>query len=118
MAFPGELNLTYYKGDTQDFSIYPKKSDGSAFIMAGYTIKFTISTGRGSGTPIQCYSVIDSDDPTKALCAIRPIDGNQLTAGTQYVYDIQISKSSVPYDIVYTILTGTVTVTADVTQGA
>lgn len=119
MAFPGELNLTYYKGDTQDFSIYPKQSDGSAFIMAGYTIKFSISTERGSGaTPIECYAVISPDDPTKALCAIRPADGAQLTAGTQYVYDIQISKSATPYPLVYTILTGTVTVTADVTQGA
>ena len=119
MAFPGELNLTYYKGDTQDFSIYPKQSDGSAFIMAGYTIKFSISTERGSGgTTRECYAVISSDDPTKALCAIRPTDGDQLTAGTQYVYDIQISKSATPYPFVYTILTGTVTVTADVTQGA
>jgi len=119
MAFPGELNLTYYKGDTQDFSIYPKQSDGSAFVMTGYTIKFSISTERGSSgsTPIECYAVIASDDPTKAVCAIRPADGAQLTAGTQYVYDIEIRKTATPYPLVYTILTGTVNVTADVTQG-
>ncbi len=76
MAFPGELNLTYYKGDTQDFSIYPKQSDGSAFIMSGYTIKFSISTQRGSGTtPVECYAVVSADDPTKAALAEGIVPG-------------------------------------------
>lgn len=118
MAFPGELNLTYYKGDTQEFAIYPKQNDGSEFRMTGYTIKFSIAQTRGSSSIIQCYAVIDSEDASIARCAIRPADGAQLTAGTSYVYDVEISKSSTPYPLVYTILTGTVTVTDQVTQGA
>jgi hypothetical protein len=116
MAFPGELNISYYKGDTQEFALYPKQNNGTSFVMTGYTIKFSIATTRGSSTTINCYAAIDSSDPTKALCVIRPADGAQLTAGTQYVYDVQISKSSTPYPIVYTILTGTVSVTEQVVQ--
>jgi len=116
MAFPGELNLTYYKGDTQEFRIYPKQNDGSAFNMSGYAIKFSIAASRGSSSIIECYSVVDENNPSMAVCAIRPADGAQLTAGTQYVYDVEIKKASTPYDLVYTILTGTVSVTEQVTQ--
>jgi hypothetical protein len=116
MAFPGELNLTYYKGDTQEFRIYPKQNDGSAFNMSGYTIKFSIAPTRGSSSVIECYAVIDDINPTIANCTIRPADGAQLTAGTGYVYDVEIKKTSTPYDLVYTILTGTVSVTEQVTQ--
>lgn len=118
MAFPGELNLNYYKGDTQEFLIYPKQNGTASFLMTGYTIKFSIAEARGSSSIIECYAVIDSDDPTMARCAIRPADGAQLQAGTEYVYDVEISKTAVPYPLVYTILTGTVTVTEQVTLGA
>lgn len=116
MAFPGELNLTYYKGDTQEFRIYPKQNDGSPFNMAGYTIKFSIAQSRGSLSVIECYAVVDENNPSMAVCAIRPADGTQLTAGTQYFYDVEIKKTSTPYDLVYTILTGTLSVTEQVTQ--
>ena len=118
MAFPGELNLTYYKGDTQEFNIYPKQNDSTStpFNMSGYTVKFSIAETRGSSSPIECYSVIDENNPNLIRCAIRPADGAQLTAGTTYVYDVEIKKSSTPYDLVYTILTGTVSVTEQVTQ--
>jgi hypothetical protein len=116
MAFPGELNLTYYKGDTQEFRIYPKQNGGQAFNMSGYTVKFSIAETRGSSSVIECYAVIDEVTPTVVNCAIRPADGAELTAGTQYVYDVEIKKTSTPYDLVYTILTGTVSVTEQVTQ--
>jgi hypothetical protein len=118
MAFPGELNLTYYKGDTQEFAVYPKQNDGQSFNMSGYQIKFSIAESRGASQIIQCYAAVDSANPTVARCAIRPADGLQLTPGTQYVYDIEISKSATPYPLVYTILTGTVSVTDQVTTGA
>ena len=118
MAFPGELNLNYYKGDTQEFLIYPKQNGTSSFVMTGYSIKFSIAEARGSSSVIEAYAIIDADDPTMAKCAIRPADGAQLTPGVQYVYDVEISKTALPYPLVYTILTGTITVTDQVTQGA
>jgi hypothetical protein len=116
MAFPGELNLTYYKGDTQEFRIYPKQSGTQPFNMSGYTVKFSVAASRGSSSVIECYANIDSVNPTIVNCAIRPADGAQLTPGTQYVYDVEIKKTSTPYDLVYTILTGTISVTEQVTQ--
>ena len=116
MAFPNELNINYYKGDTQEFVVYPKDNSGAAFDMTGYTIKFSISESRDNSSVIECYAAIDQDDPTMAVFTVRPVDGAQLTSGTEYVYDVQISKTATPYPLVYTLLTGTVAVTGQVTQ--
>ena len=50
MAFPATYNISYYAGDTYQFVIRPKNSNGSSFSMplAIYTPKFYISTTRGS----------------------------------------------------------------------
>lgn len=75
---------------------------------------FTISTARGEEgleDQISAYAEIVEDH---VLCVIRPQDGDQLGSGTRYVYDIEISKGGSPYDIVYTLLTGTITVTDQV----
>jgi hypothetical protein len=45
-------------------------------------------------------------------CTITPEQGRELTAGTTYVYDVQIENGA---SIVYTLLTGSITVTDDVT---
>lgn len=78
---------------------------------------FTISTARGEAgleDQVSCYAEV-SEDFKSILCVIRPEDGELLAAGTQYVYDVEISKESEPYDIVHTLLTGTVAVTDQVT---
>jgi hypothetical protein len=38
-----------------------------------------------------------------------------MTAGTTYFYDVEIKKTASPYDKVYTILTGSITVQEQVT---
>lgn len=116
MAFPNELNLNYYKGDTQEFAIYPKKTDGSAFDMVNWNVKFTVASERGSSSVIQCYAVIDSLNTSKINCAITPANGAQLTPGTTYYYDVEISKTATPYNLVHTVLTGTISVTEQVSQ--
>lgn len=122
MAFPGTYNISYYKGDTFEFRLYPKNSSGGAFDLTDYEDEygnsplFTISTSRGASgieNQISAYSEI-SDDYTYILCAIRPEDGEELESGTQYVYDVEINKTDSPYDLVYTLLTGTISVTDQV----
>jgi hypothetical protein len=121
MAFPGIFNIAYYRGDTYEFKIYPKDSSGAAFSLEGYDpvdgVKFTISSNRGEPgieDQIEAYSEI-STDFTHITCAIRPENGNLLTPSLTYVYDVEISKTGTPYDIVRTLLTGNITVTDQVT---
>jgi hypothetical protein len=120
MAFPGTFNLSYYKGDTYEFRVYPKDASGAPFSLANYTddnIKFTISNVRGpAGLPgqVECLAR-KSGDGTNILCVIRPVDGNQLAAGTTYVYDVEISRTGTAYPFTYTLLTGNISVTDQVT---
>lgn len=125
MAFPGTYNFSYYKGDTLSFNIFPKDSSGAIFNLENYldyengkSPAFTISTTRGNaGIPdqIKCFAKI-SDDFSHIICTIRPEDGEKMTAGVSYVYDIEISKQSEPYDIVHTLVTGNISVTDQVTM--
>lgn len=118
MAFPGTYNISYYKGDTYEFRVYPKDSSGAVFDLTDYgSAAFTISNARGSAgvaNQINAYATI-SDDKTYLLCAIRPADGGNLVAGTSYVYDIEVSKTSTPYPYTYTLMTGNISVTDQVT---
>lgn len=118
MAYPATYNINYYKGDTLEFRVYPKHSDGTVFDLSDYDdVAFWISTQRGTAgieDGHQCYSSI-SDDGTFILCAIRPADATSFAPGTQYVYDVEVTQTLAPYDKVYTLLTGTITVTDQVT---
>jgi hypothetical protein len=154
MAFPATYDFNYYKGDTFEFRIYPKKNDGTVFDLSTFYVptnfaslpddveldslpahapydsaQFTIATVRGATqtingvttpvVPIKCFARV-SDDNTFVQCAIRPAEGNQLVAGTEYVYDVEVRKpaglpGSGQYEIVQTLLTGAITVTDQVT---
>ena len=118
MAFPGTLNFSYYKGDTYEFKVFPKNVNGATFDLSTYTTsKFTISTARGSAglaNQVECSAVIaDTDD--HVLCTIKPADSVDLNAGTSYVYDVEISKVVGGAPVVYTLLTGSIEVTDQVT---
>ena len=111
MAFPGSYNFNYYRGDTAEFVIRPKTANGSAFDLTGFSADFFIATARGEGqTQYEGQAVVDGSADT-VTCTILPGVGRDLSAGT-YVYDVQIDNG--PTEI-YTILTGTITVTDDIT---
>jgi hypothetical protein len=144
MAFPATYDFNYYKGDTFEFRIYPKKNDGTVFQLGAYKIgtntsstiddvtdtvapydsaQFTIANARGSSASqtIKCFARI-SDDGTFVQCAIRPAEGNQLVAGTEYVYDVEVVKpagaaGTGQYSLVHTLVTGKITITDQVTGG-
>jgi hypothetical protein len=115
VAFPGTYNFNYYQGDTLEFKVYPKTQTGSAFPGLGtYTARFTIANARGTGrtTVYQGYTRIESDH---IVCAITP--NLTIPSGT-WVYDVEISKEQAsPYSLVYTLLTGSISVTEQVTTG-
>lgn len=118
MAFPGELNINYYKGDTHEFKVYPQKTDGSTFYLNDYSnATFTIAEARGSAglsSQINASAKIQSDH---VVCAITPENGFAMEATKTYVYDVQIySQGADTYDKVFTLITGSISVTDDVTQ--
>jgi hypothetical protein len=121
MAFPGELNINYYKGDTHEFKIYPQKTDGSIFYLNDYSNPtFKIAEVRGAeGVAGQVEgSAVISSDGTHIICAITPENGSQLDSSITYVYDVQVySPGFESYDKVFTLLTGSISVTEDVVQG-
>ena len=113
MAFPATYNFSYYRGDTNEFVIRPKNSDGSAFDLDSYDADFFIATARGAATSVVQYeaqAVVD-DVNNLVTCTILPGVGEQLAPGT-YVYDVQIDSGA---SLVFTLLTGTISVTEQIT---
>jgi hypothetical protein len=120
MAFPGELNINYYKGDTHEFKVYPQKTDGSIFYLDDYSnATFTIATERGANPETRIIgSAIISTDGTHIVCAITPENGALMDPSTTYEYDIQIyAQGPGTYDKIFTLLTGSISVADDVSQG-
>jgi hypothetical protein len=124
MAFPAVFNISYYRGDTYEFRIYPKDASGNQFPLVGYDaisgVKFTMSTERGAdgiSDQLQGYARISSDG-TYIDCAILPLNGIAMDFSLNYVYDVQVFKAGTPYDVVTTLLTGTISVTEQITGAA
>ena len=112
MAFPGTFNFSYYKGDTNEFVIRPKTSNGGAFDLTGYTADFFIASSRGDNPTfsVEAQAVVSAVNDT-VTCTILPGVGRSLAAGT-FVYDVQITTGAAN---IITILTGSITVTDDIT---
>ena len=117
MSFPATYNIRYYKGDLYQFVIRPKTSAGEIFPVtsAVYDAYFRIDTERGrtDGNGIEASAAIDYNSVT---CTIFPVVGNTLSSGTTYFYDVSIESKTDP-GIIYTLLTGTITITADIAAG-
>jgi hypothetical protein len=111
MAFPGSYNFSYYRGDTNQFVIRPKNASGSSFDLTGYSAQFFIANRRGStGTQYEAQAIVDTANDL-VTCTILPGVGRSLTSGT-YVYDVQITTGA---SNIVTLLTGSITVTDDIT---
>jgi hypothetical protein len=116
MSFPANFNIRYYKGDLYQFVIRPKTSAGDPFPISDstHTANFYISTSRGgaSENTIEGSATIVAGNIS---ATIFPSVGNQLSANTQYFYDVSVVKNSDPNEL-YTLLTGTISITADITE--
>jgi hypothetical protein len=117
MAFPGTYNFNYYRGDTFEFKIFPKLQDGTKFDLSNYTAKFTVANRRGTGAT----AVVTMNNPTisvsegSIVCTISATNGRGLTSGVPWVYDVEIARTAGVANTA-TLLTGSITVTEDVTQ--
>lgn len=110
MAFPGTYNFNYYRGDTNEFVIRPKTANGQTFDLLDYDAEYTIANTRGeTATQYAANAVVDEVNDT-VTCTIIPSIGRDLEPGS-YVYDVQIDNGV----LIYTLLTGVITVTDDIT---
>lgn len=115
MSFPATYNIRYYKGDLYQFVIRPKTSAGDIYPIDDitYYAYFRISTernGASEDTILANTSIVDN----AVTCELRPSVGNSLVPGTTYYYDVSIEDQLDP-NIVYTLLTGTISITGDIT---
>lgn len=114
MAFPGTYNFNYYRGDTFEFIIRPKDANGDSFPLDNFnTATFIIADKRGPTTTKYTASAVINTANDIVTCTIGPSVGRNLTTANTWVYDVQISNATL--DRVYTILTGNITVTNDIT---
>lgn len=118
MSFPGTYNFNYYNGDTFEFQIYPKDSNGGVFDdLENYTPSFKIASSRGSASAVVLSSDAESlvaevsGTNDYITCEIPAADGADLTSGS-YVYDVQIEHDT--NGKIYTLLTGAITVVQDI----
>lgn len=113
MAFPGTYNFNYYRGDTFEFIVRPKDSNGSPFDLDGYTASFTIANQRGSGADAIQFTATASVNAVDNIvtCTVTSGVGRNLSPDISWVYDVQITNEI----NIYTLLTGTITATDDIT---
>ncbi len=123
MAFPGTYDFDYYRGDTFVFTITPKDSAGATFPLDNYATAgaiFSIASSRGDNPTTSIDSVADTSKLSAVIntttdiitCTIKPGARTDLVGGSTYYYDVEIFNSA---ELRYTLLTGAITVTDDVT---
>lgn len=111
MAFPGTYNFNYYRGDTFSFIIRPKDSSGAAFALSGFTSSFTIANKRGTGATQYAGTAVVNTADNIITCTISASTGRNLAPSTTWVYDVQITDGT----SIYTVLTGSISSTDDIT---
>lgn len=116
MAFPATYNISYYRGDTYTFVINPKNANGTAFNLNGYTGLFLIATQKGNAEAFVDYGNISLNASAANITCEIPESLYNILSGASYVYDIEIQNDSA--STTYTLLTGTISVSSDVVEGA
>ena len=115
MSFPATYNLKYYRGNLYQFVIRPKTTAGDIYPIddSTYYAYFRIATSR-AGLASSTLSANTSVSDNAVTCELRPSTGNSLVPGTTYYYDVSIEDKT-NSNIVYTLLTGTISITGDIT---
>jgi hypothetical protein len=116
LSFPGTFNIRYYKGDLYQFTIRPKQSTGEPFPISSETHNafFYISPQRG-GLLNQTIIASAAIQGGNIVATIFPSVGNSLTANVPYFYDVSIQGKGTNANQIYTLVTGTLNVTFDIT---
>jgi len=116
MSFPANFNIRYYKGDLYQFVIRPKTSAGDPFPISDSTHEafFYVSIARG-GSQENTITLNASIVGGNVTATILPSDVSKFNQGNNYFYDVSVVKTTNP-DEVYTLLTGSLSITPDITE--
>jgi len=116
MSFPANFAIRYYQGDLYQFVVRPKTSAGDPFPISSstHTPFFYISTSR-NGPAANTIEAAASIDGGNITATIFPSTGNQLNPNTTYFYDVSVIRNTNPNEV-FTLLTGTVSITGDITE--
>jgi hypothetical protein len=111
---PGKYNPKFYQGDTWQLTISLKDSNGAAFDLNGYSVTSQLRELPGSVDAAIDFTCNVADPATGVIEMIAaPSDTDDVVAG-KYAWDLQIEHTGT--GDIYTVLTGTATVTAEVTR--
>ena len=115
ISFPATYAIRYYEGDLYQFVIRPKDSAGDPFPISSATHDafFYVSTARG-GSASATIELTASIVSGNVVATIEPSD-NLGAAATSYIYDVSVRNKTNNQEI-YTLLTGTISVTRDITE--
>jgi hypothetical protein len=108
--------MTIVRGDTKNFTVTVKDSDGDPFDLTSYTMVMTVKTDvdqLDDDATFQSTATITSPETGVGTFKLLPSE-TDVTPG-KYIYDIQISDGTTN---VYTIVQKTeLIIVADVTRG-
>lgn len=114
MAFPATYNISYYRGDTYDFIVNPKNSDGTNFDLTDFLSQnslFTVSMRSGNSETFVFNGTVEvNSDSSFVKCGIPASSGSALSSGSTYFYDVEIKNASATF----TLLAGRINVTNDI----
>ena len=105
---PARYDFKYYVGDTKDFVLYPKNSDGTPYDLSDYVTSMVIADEL-SMSPAWSAEAQASIVGQTIECSIQPNIGNQLISKSRYFYDVQISKTVGGKEYVFTFVKGVIT---------
>lgn len=112
MAQPADQDLTITRGDTETLVVTITTDGSTAVNITGRTYKAQIRTQQDSTTIKASFTcTVTNGAAGQVTCVLSATDSATLTAGL-YFWDLEENASGV----VSTILSGNVTVLADVTR--
>jgi len=113
----GVYNITHRQGDTFNLALVYSDSAGDPINLTGFTAKCQLRANASSDTAVLTATTSDgtlviTGAQGRIAFAISATAMGAIAAGT-YVYDLEIESSG---GVVTTILTGTFTITPEVTR--
>lgn len=112
MAQPADQDLTITRGDTETLVVTIQDDAGAAINITGRTYRAQIRSSQDSTTIKASFTcTVTSGANGQVTCVLSATDSATLSSG-QYFWDLEETASGV----VSTILSGNVTVLADVTR--